>query len=65
MSNFTAFGDVTRKAFASYLGSRTIRDIVVAYLIVLGALFFSMHDAQALTPKTTIYTFQGGIDGGY
>ncbi|WP_424363308.1 hypothetical protein [Methylocystis parvus] len=65
MLNFATFSDATRKALASYLGSRTMRDIVVAYLIVLGALVFAICDAQALAPKTTIHTFQGGIDGGF
>lgn len=54
MSTFTALGDATRKALASYLRSRTLRDIAVAYLIVLGALAFAMCDAQASAGATAL-----------
>ncbi len=48
MSNHMLVADAARKAMTSYLGSRTMRDIVVAYAIVLGALAFTICDAQDL-----------------
>jgi hypothetical protein len=47
MSHISGFNVSTRKAFAFYLNSRTMRDLVVVYVIVLGALVLSMRDTQA------------------
>jgi hypothetical protein len=55
MSNVSGFNVTTRKAFASYLSSRMMRDIVVVYLIVLGALVLSMRDTQAsVSPEAAV-----------
>jgi hypothetical protein len=55
MSHISGFNVTTRKAFAFYLNSRMMRDFVVVYLIVLGALVFSMCDTQAsVSPDAAI-----------
>ncbi|WP_442756465.1 hypothetical protein ACNHKD_07595 [Methylocystis sp. JAN1] len=60
MSHFSIFADATRKVVASYLRSRTMRDIVAAYLIVLGALIVSICDAEARAPETVVPPLRGG-----
>lgn len=47
MSHFNGFNGATRRAFASYLGSPIARDFVIVYLIVIGALAFSIRDTRA------------------
>lgn len=47
MSDIGGFIYALRNAGAAFLKSRTMRDIAVAYLIVLAALAASIYDAQA------------------